>query len=297
MYFHERTIDQAQAFNTLHWDTNGIGSGITPIVYSPFGNSVLGPNACLTAPAGCASNYNNFYGQPGQTTLVQGLYPNIGVDRASWNMTDSFGVYGQGTYTPPILSDRIHLTGGVRWNEDRKHGNLLVVNNALPFLPDASGQLTNVQGVIDRSKTWARVDPMVNAAFDVTETVSLYAKYSTGYRAGGFNSRSITYSAYDPEEITMYEAGMKSEFFDHRLRVNVKGYAGDYKNAQLQHQRELQYLRHQCCRTVGRGDRVHPHHRRYLQHEGRGPCLRRRNRIRPGADRGPDPFGHLYLRQ
>ncbi|MGZ3273728.1 MAG: TonB-dependent receptor [Caulobacteraceae bacterium] len=230
MYFHERTIDQAQAFNTLHWDTSGVTSGITPITYSPFGNSVLGPNACLTTPSACASNYNNFYGQPGQTTLVQGLYPNIGVDRASWNATDSFGVYGQATYTPPVLNDRVHLTGGLRWNEDRKHGNLLVVNNALPFLPDANGQLTNVQGVVDRSKTWSRVDPMVNVAFDVTETVSLYGKWSTGYRAGGFNSRSITYSAYNPEEITMYEAGLKSEFFDHRLRFNVAGYAGDYKD-------------------------------------------------------------------
>ncbi|HEX3406162.1 MAG TPA: TonB-dependent receptor, partial [Caulobacteraceae bacterium] len=103
MYFHERTNDQAQAFNVLHWDTSGIASGITPITYSPFGNSVLGPNACIITPAACASNYNNFYGHPGQTTLVQGLYPNIGVDRASWAATDSYGLYGQATYTPPVL--------------------------------------------------------------------------------------------------------------------------------------------------------------------------------------------------
>jgi iron complex outermembrane receptor protein len=230
MYFHERTIDQAQAFNTLHWDTTGTASGITPIVYTPHGNSVLGPDACTITPASCYSNFNNFYGQPGQTTLVHALYPNIGVDRASWNATDSFGVYGQATYTPPIFDDRFHLTGGLRWNDDHKRGELFVVNNALPYLPDANGQLTNVQGAIDRAKTWTRVDPMVNLAFDLTPTVSLYGKWSTGYRAGGFNSRSITYSVYDPEEISMYEAGLKSEFFDHRLRFNVAGYAGDYKN-------------------------------------------------------------------
>ena len=230
MYFHERTIDQAQAFNVLHWDTAGVASGITPTTYSPFGNSVLGPNACLTTPAACASNYNNFYNQPGQTTLVQGLYPNIGVDRASWSMTDSIGIYTQGTYTPPVLADRLHLTGGLRWNDDMKHGNLLVVNNARPYLPDANGQLTTAQGIIARSASWTRVDPMVNAAFDVAPTVSLYAKWGTGYRAGGFNSRSITYSVYNPEEISMYEAGLKSEFFDRRVRFNVAGYYGDYKN-------------------------------------------------------------------
>jgi iron complex outermembrane receptor protein len=230
MYFHEHTIDQAQAFNVLHWDTSGIASGITPIVYTPFGNSVLGPTACITTPSSCYSNYNNFYGQPGQTTLVQGLYPNIGVDRASENTTDSIGIYGQATWTPPILSDRVHLTGGLRWNDDRKHGDLLVVNNALPYLPDANGQLTNVQGVIDHVKSWERLDPLVNVTFDVAPSVSLYGKWSTGYRAGGFNSRSITYSSYNPEDISMYEVGFKSEFLEHRLRFNVAGYYGDYSN-------------------------------------------------------------------
>jgi iron complex outermembrane receptor protein len=230
MYFHESTVDQAQAFNTLHWDTSGVGSGITPIVYTPFGNSVLGPNACILTPAACASNYNNFYGQPGQTTLVDALYPNIGVDRASQNKTDSFGVYSQATWTPPVLDDRLRLTGGLRWNEDRKHGQLLVVNNTRPFLPDATGQLTNVQGIIVRKDSWRRVDPMVNIAFDVTPDISIYGKYSTGYRAGGFNSRSITYSSYDPEDVKMYEAGLKSEFFDHSVRVNIAAYKGDYNN-------------------------------------------------------------------
>ena len=229
-YFHERTQDQAQAFNTLHWDTNGVASGITPITYSPLGNSVLGPNACIITPSSCASSYNNFYGQPGQTSLVEGLYPNIGIDRSSRNVTDSFGIYGQTTWTPSILNDRLHLTGGLRWSQDQKNGHLLVVNNALPYLPDANGQLTSVQGVIPRAQTWQRVNPLVDLAFDVTQSASLYAKWSTGYRAGGFNSRSITYSTYNPEEISMYEVGLKSEFFDRRVRFNVAGYAGDYKN-------------------------------------------------------------------
>jgi iron complex outermembrane receptor protein len=230
MYFHEETVDQAQAFNTLHWDSFGVGSGITPIVYTPLGNSVLGPTACITTPSACASAYNNFYGQPGQTKLVDALYPNIGVDRASRAQTDSYGIYGQATWTPPVLEDRLHLTVGLRWNDDRKAGRLLVVNNALPFLPDANGQLTTVQGPINRKASWNRFDPMVNVAFDVTPDVSGYAKWSTGYRAGGFNSRSITYSVYNPEEVTMYEVGLKSEFFEHRLRANIAAYAGEYKN-------------------------------------------------------------------
>jgi iron complex outermembrane receptor protein len=230
MYFHERTQDQAQAFNVLHWDSFGVTSGITPISYTPFGNSVLGPNACITTPSACFSNYNNFYGQPGQTTLVHGLYPNIGVDRASFSETDSYGIYGQGTWTPPILEDRLHLTGGLRWNDDRKHGELMVVNNALPFLPDATGQLTTQQGRIIHTQSWSRVDPMINIAFDAMPDVSTYAKYSTGYRAGGFNSRSITYSVYNPEEVAMFEVGAKSEFLDHKLRANIAIYDGTYKN-------------------------------------------------------------------
>lgn len=49
----------------------------------------------------------------------------------------------------------------------------------------------------------------------------VYAKYSTGFKAGGANSRSTNYTAFGPEEVTAYELGFKSQFWDNRARLNL----------------------------------------------------------------------------
>ena len=74
---------------------------------------------------------------------------------------------------------------------------------------------------------------MVNVAYDVTDRINAYAKYSTGYRAGGANDRSQTFTAFGAEEVEAYEIGAKSDLFDGRLRVNVALYRMDRSNAQI----------------------------------------------------------------
>jgi iron complex outermembrane receptor protein len=203
--FHEHTNDQAQAFNTLQF--NSTGTAATLISYGP-------------------NNLVNNYGAP-ITTVVNPLFPYAGVDRASRASTTSYGVYGQATYTPPIFEDRLHVTGGGRWTDDLKRGELILTNNAPPV--NQFGQ----SGALGFDKSWSRFDPMVNAAFDVTSNAEVYGKWSTGYRSGGANSRSLDYKPFNPETVSMFEVGLKSELFDHRARFNIAGYAGTYKDIQI----------------------------------------------------------------
>jgi iron complex outermembrane receptor protein len=60
----------------------------------------------------------------------------------------------------------------------------------------------------------------------------LYAKTSSGFRAGGTNQRSDPALPYAPETVTDYEIGAKSDWFDRRLRVNLAAYHSNYKNIQ-----------------------------------------------------------------
>jgi len=205
--YHEHVEDQAQAYFTLQFDALGAGTSYFVI---PYG----------------ANNIANLNGKPAVTNLVKPLFPYAGVDRASEVSTDSYGVYGQATYTPPIFEDRLHLTAGLRWTNDRKKGALLVVNNALPV------NNRGVSGAIGFKDSWKRVDPMITLAFDVAPDVSVYGKWGTGYKSGGANSRSLSYGSFDPETISMFEVGAKSEFLDHRLRFNIAAYDGDYKDIQ-----------------------------------------------------------------
>ena len=178
-----------------------------------------------------AFNTNIFTNAAGSTyQLIQPLdYNAQRIDRASHVATYSVGVFGQATYTPPLLDDAVHITGGLRWTRDAKHGSLFTVNGGLPVV-------FGVTGVRYLDAAWSRVDPMVNVAVDISHDIHAYGKWSTGYKSGGANSRSLQYLAFNPETVSIFEVGAKTEFFDHHVRFNVAGYAGTYKNIQVDFQ-------------------------------------------------------------
>ena len=117
------------------------------------------------------------------------------------------------------MDGALHLTAGARYTNDNKHGDLFKVNGVdTPYTFEISS---------------SRVDPTVTIAFDASESIHVYGKWGTAYRAGGANSRSITYRAYDPEEVETTEIGFKSEFLDRHVRLNVAAYKTIYKNQQI----------------------------------------------------------------
>ncbi|MEJ8629599.1 TonB-dependent receptor [Sphingomonas sp. I4] len=57
-----------------------------------------------------------------------------------------------------------------------------------------------------------------------------------GYKSGGANSRSLRYAPFNPETLSMFEIGAKTEFLDHRARLNLAAYTGAYKSIQIDFQ-------------------------------------------------------------
>lgn len=171
----------------------------------------------------------NFADAAGSTfTINPGAVATAVVQRASYVKTTSIGIYGQGTYTPPIFNDIFHVTGGARWTRDRKKGSLFTINGGLP--PGING---NPAAAIPLNYSASRVDPLVNLSVDAARDIHVYGKWSTGYKSGGANSRSLNYARFNPETASMFEIGLKSEFFDKHARLNVAAYTGTYKNIQL----------------------------------------------------------------
>jgi iron complex outermembrane receptor protein len=152
-------------------------------------------------------------------------------DRASHVRTTSYGAFGQAVWTPPIWNGVAHLTLGGRLTHDAKKGSLDTVNGKPPSYVDPNKNI--ITGPVPLDESWNRFDPLVNLAVDVTPDVNVYGKWSTGYKAGGANSRSLTYRPFDPEKVSMFEVGAKTEFWDHRARLNVAAYAGDLKDVQV----------------------------------------------------------------
>ena len=137
--------------------------------------------------------------------------------RGSVGHAKSYGVFGQATYTPAGL-EQFHLTLGGRYTNDKRTGVLYRV----------SGVATNYQ----LNLKYSRFDPLIIAAVDAAPGLNFYAKYSTGFRAGGANDRSATFLAFLPEVVKSYELGAKLDLLDHRVRLNVAGYKMDRSNTQ-----------------------------------------------------------------
>ena len=124
---------------------------------------------------------------------------------------DSQALFGQATYH---ITDTLNFTGGLRYTEDQKQ--LRVFTNSL-------GQL---------NRDFSKLNYAGTLSWQATPEVMAYARIATGYKAGGFSARAVN-TGYNPETVTNYELGLKSDLFDRRLRLNATLFYMDLKDKQL----------------------------------------------------------------
>ncbi|MXO66443.1 TonB-dependent receptor [Altererythrobacter endophyticus] len=81
-----------------------------------------------------------------------------------------------------------------------------------------------------------RWDYRANIQYEWTPTLMTYAQFSTGYKGGGINPRPYFASQVRPfssESINAYEIGLKSDFLDRAVRLNLSAYYNRYRDIQL----------------------------------------------------------------
>jgi iron complex outermembrane receptor protein len=96
--------------------------------------------------------------------------------------------------------------------------------------------------VADGTRTFSNVTPRIGVRFKVADSASVYATISEGYKAGGLSTGNNTNAAgspaivlpYNKETLWNYEAGVKSEFADHRVRLNVSVFYMKWKDLQFE---------------------------------------------------------------
>jgi iron complex outermembrane receptor protein len=154
----------------------------------------------------------------------------IGVSDFSYGGdSESVAAYGQVTYK---FTEQFDVTAGIRYTEDDKdqwlYNQSLDINAATPG--------TQV-GRVEADDTWNNTSYVVVGNYKITDDVSTYLKYSTGYNGGGFNARASTLGSFTTpfaeEEVESWELGMKSEWWENRLRVNAAVFTNDYTDIQI----------------------------------------------------------------
>lgn len=151
--------------------------------------------------------------------------------------TRTFAVFAQGTYS---LTDRLRLTGGVRYTIDHKTSDSpRYTANNFPFatFPFSEGfppvDLGTKVLTLAAAHTWRAVTYKGGVEYDVAPDSLLYANIDRGYKAGVFFFASPTVNTANPEYVTSYTIGSKNRFFDRKLQVNLEGFMLDYTNQQL----------------------------------------------------------------
>ncbi|TAK98196.1 MAG: TonB-dependent receptor [Rhodospirillaceae bacterium] len=144
----------------------------------------------------------------------------------------SVATFAQGAYHP---IDPIGLTIGVRYTQDRKSLDTVVSRFSLnPAIIGRSFAGFPFTG--HTTKTYNSVTPKFGIDWQATSHALLYVSATRGYKSGGTNYAATNVVAlnYKPESLWAFEGGVKSDWLDRRLRVNLSAFGYNYSNLQVQ---------------------------------------------------------------
>ncbi len=196
----------------LHWVIGGF-------YFNEFGRDTN--DVVLTSGLFGALETAGIFGPPGNAVNIA-----LDLDFDVFNEIDitSYAAFTQGTFD---VTDKLSLTGGARLTYEKKDyfSNHFRVASLEP--------LVFMETVKDN---WTAVTYEGGADYQVTDDLLVYAKASRGFKSGGFNGRPIndgSVGSFDPEFIFSVEGGVKSEWWDNRLRFNGAVFYYDYKDLQL----------------------------------------------------------------
>lgn len=180
-----------------------------------------------------------------------GLAPQLGgfttlKDRDVDSDAKSLAAYAQVTWTPPFLDDKLDITGGLRFTKDYRSAErnfvitapeLLLVEgstnpNVITIHPEDGTKATGSAN----NQTFKRWNPALTVNYNWTTDLSTYAKVVTGYKAGG-SSESGPVGSFDqtfgPEKVMTFELGLKSYWWDRRVRWNMALFHSKFDDMQL----------------------------------------------------------------
>ncbi len=148
----------------------------------------------------------------------------------STSTLDAYAAFAQIEYD---ATDRLTLIVGGRYNYETRDYTI-DLTGAIPAPPPGSSVAGN--------DSEGKFLPSIGVNYDVSEDVLLYAKVSEGYLSPGFNYYAgnpppAVFTAesvlFDAEDLWAYEVGLKSQYFDRQVTLNLAAFYSDYSDIQV----------------------------------------------------------------
>lgn len=157
---------------------------------------------------------------------------------------ENLSAYADFTYD---VTDRLGLSLGARYTSDKTVADVTrevwLGLGSGSFDPANTGSLflatqTGYQGLERKDEEFT---PRIAVNYELTPETNIYASFSQGFKAGGFDPRAradldptgITQEGFGPETVDSYEAGIKGSLFDNRLTYSLAGFVANYKDQQI----------------------------------------------------------------
>ena len=160
---------------------------------------------------------------------IYGANPNTAVINTTKGKNTGFALYGQVNYT---LTKKLSLVAGLRYDYENKYLNVegeykTETGDIFVTTPDTSSAVN-----------FAAFSPKLGLKYAIASNSNLFANYSRGYRTGGLTQLSTDPSQpplypYQPEYSNNFEVGLKNNFLNYRLVLNVTAFFTHVNNAQV----------------------------------------------------------------
>ncbi|WP_339872574.1 TonB-dependent receptor [uncultured Brevundimonas sp.] len=154
--------------------------------------------------------------------------------------TESFSLFSD---VNADLTDRLHLSIGLRYTQDSKTGDVFRANYATatrsPLLGGTARAPTLVRTDYTNSRDFTDISPRFALSYDFSDRITGYASFSTGFKSGGFDMRGDailtpgTVGGYEPENVDAYEIGLKGSAFNRRLSFSTAMFYNEYQDQQV----------------------------------------------------------------
>ncbi|MEM7676849.1 MAG: TonB-dependent receptor, partial [Myxococcota bacterium] len=138
--------------------------------------------------------------------------------------TEAWALFASSTVD---ITSGLRASAGVRYSNDQKN---FTARRTLS--PIGGGELAPVSE--NPSADFVSWDASLR--YKIVDDTNVYARVATGFRAPSIQGRVLfgdIVSVADSEDILTVESGIKSEFLDNRIRINIGGYFYQLNNQQL----------------------------------------------------------------
>lgn len=166
-------------------------------------------------------------------------FPGVFETNATSALNTGYAVFGEGTYR---FSDEWSLTAGVRQSWDERELTVRTFDSQTGYA-NLACKVTGPGGAeLDTCERTVKEDfekptGRLSVNYTPADGQLYYGSVSTGYKAGGFNSRGFndqTLQSFDPETVTTFELGSKLDWTlgDMPVRTNLAVYLQKYEDIQ-----------------------------------------------------------------